>query len=85
MYASLSGSSSRDGSGGCCPRRTVFAIQVHTATLTTELEDCGMGHTPVAEVEFHRVIVRKSGHYIQVEQPEVAVAAIREVVEAAQH
>jgi len=31
-----------------------------------------------------RVIVRKSGHYIQVEQPEAVVDAIREVVEATQ-
>jgi len=31
-----------------------------------------------------RVIVRNSGHYIQVEQPEAVIDAIREVVEAAQ-
>jgi len=32
-----------------------------------------------------RVIVRNSGHYIQVEQPKAVIDAIREVVEAAQH
>jgi len=31
-----------------------------------------------------RVIVRNSGHYIQVEQPEAVIDAIREVVESAQ-
>ncbi len=32
-----------------------------------------------------RIVAEKSGHYIQLDQPELVIAAIREVVEAVQH
>jgi pimeloyl-ACP methyl ester carboxylesterase len=52
------------------PDALVAALQANTAFLATLLPDARL------------VVVADSGHYIQAEQPEVVIAAIRQVVEA---